>query len=239
MKIKLILIFILFFIFNLPASDEERLNTLPLGPSKFKNFLSTIGNKQIIETSSGKVVSISDMIEKNKNTDIFIIGEFHNSYSCHEFQRDFIEALVKTYPKIIVGFEFFKRIDDVVLEQWRKGEISEKELIEKTGWYRSKSFNYGYTKIIMDVIKKHRINAIGLNIPRKIVRRVSTRGFNSLSEQEKKLFPGINTPSIEHKYYIKSIFGKPAVQSEKWFENVYSAQKCWDIVMAESMTKIL
>jgi S1-C subfamily serine protease len=51
----------------------------------------------------------------------FIIGELHDGYARHEFQRDLIEALVAKHPKVVVGFEFFQRQDEEALELWRTG----------------------------------------------------------------------------------------------------------------------
>lgn len=214
-------------------------NTLPLGPSKFKFTIDKIEKDQVIRTATGKIVTLEDIVNQNPDTDVFIIGEAHNNYQCHTFQRDFIETLYKKYPKIIVGFEFFWREDNELLEQWRNDRITEDELIKKTGWYKRGAQHYGYTRLIMDVLKKYRVKTIGLNIPRSILRTVSRKGFDKLSADEKKLFPTINIPNPEHEYFIKSIFGTFAAQVPMWFKNIYAAQRSWDVVMAESMRQTL
>ncbi len=237
MKIIYVLLFLMIIGNTLPADSQE--DILPLGPSKYKFIIDKIEKDQIIQTTTGKVVTLEDIINQNMNTDVFIIGEAHDNFQCHTFQRDFIETLYKKYPKIIVGFEFFWREDNEVLEQWRYSQITEGELINKTGWYKRGGQNYGYTRIIMDIIKKYKIKVIGLNVPRSILRTVSRKGFDELSEDEKKLFPTLHIPNPEHEYFIKSIFGTFAVQVPLWFKNIYTAQKCWDVIMAESMRQTL
>ncbi len=221
------------------ADDESKQNTLPLGPSEYKFEIGQVEKDKIIETATNKVVTLADIVKNSKNSDVFIIGEAHNSYECHTFQRDFIDTLYKENPKIIVGFEFFLREDNETLESWLQGTISEAELLQKAGWYKKTSFNYGYTRLVMDVIKKHKIKVIGLNIPRTILRQVSRKGYPSLSAEEKKLFPTIGIYNREHEYFIKSVFGSFAVQMPMWFTNIYNAQKCWDVIMAASMRKVL
>lgn len=218
---------------------DSQYDVLPLGPSKYKFIIDKIEKDQIIDTAAGKVVTLEDMINQNMGTDVFIIGEAHDNYQCHTFQRDFIETLYKRHPKIIVGFEFFWREDENVLEQWRHGRISEDDVIKRTGWYKRGGQNYGYTKLIMDIIQKYKIKTIGLNVPREILRTVSRKGFDQLSAEEKKLFPTLHIPNPEHEYFIKSIFGTFAAQVPMWFTNIYNAQKCWDVVMAESMRQTL
>ena len=218
---------------------ENNQDILPLGPSKFKFIIVKIEKDQIIQTATGKTITLEDIFLQNLNTDVFIIGEAHDNYQCHTFQRDFIQALYKKYPKLIVGFEFFQRSDDPILEDWRNGKINEEDVIKKTGWYKRGGQDYRYTRLIMDVIKENKIKTIGLNIPRDILRTVSRKGFNSLTKEEKALFPTIHIPNPEHEYFIKSIFGTFAAQVPMWFQNIYNAQKCWDVIMAESMRQAL
>ena len=238
--LKLIcMMFFLVIIIENPLPADSKDDILPLGPSKYKFIIDKIEKDQIIQTASGKVVPLEGIINQNMDTDLFIIGEVHDNYQCHTFQRDFIKALYKKYPKIIVGFEFFWREDNEVLEKWRFSQVTEEELISKTGWYKRGGQNYGYTRIIMDMIKEHQIKVIGLNIPRSILRTVSRKGFKDLSEDEKKLFPTLHIPNPEHEYFIKSIFGTFAAQVPLWFKNIYTAQACWDVIMAESMRQTL
>ncbi len=221
----------------LPADSNQ--DILPLGPSEFKFLIDKIEPDQILRTGSGKPVSLADIIDQNPDTDVFIIGEAHDNFQCHTFQRDFIDALFKKYPKIIVGFEFFRREDNEILEQFRIGQISEADFIKNTGWYQRGSQNYGFTRLVMDTLVKYRVKTIGLNVPRSILRTVSRKGFSQLSPDEKKLFPTLNIPNPEHEYFIKSIFGTFAAQVPAWFDNIYTAQKCWDVVMAESLRQTL
>jgi len=223
--------------FTLPADFNH--DILPLGPSKYKFIIEKIEKDQVIRTETGKPVTLEDIVNQNPDTDVFIIGEAHDNYQCHTWQRDFIEALYKKYPKIIVGFEFFWREDNPILEQWRKGQLTEDEVIKKTGWYERGAQHYGYTRLVMEIIKKHQVKTIGLNVPRSILHTVSSKGFAQLSAEEKQLFPTLNIPNPEHEYFIKSIFGTFAAQVPMWFKNIYAAQKCWDVVMAESMRQFL
>lgn len=236
---RIFVIFMLMVVGSAFTAFASGNDTLPLGPSKYKYNIDKLEKDQIMNTAAGDLVKLQDIIDQNMDTDVFIIGEAHDNYQCHTFQRDFIEALYKKHPKIIVGFEFFWREDDDSLEQWRQGNITEDELIKRTGWYERSGQPYGYTRLIMDIIKENKIKTIGLNVPRSILRTVSRKGFDKLSKEEKALFPTINIPNPEHEYFIKSIFGTFAVQVPMWFTNIYNAQKCWDVIMAESMRQTL
>jgi len=228
---------IIFFAIAVFSSDND---LLPIGKSKNRLDIGKIEKDQIVNTKLNKVISVEEMVKSSLKSDVFIIGEMHTSYDCHKFQTDFIEALFKAYPKIVVGFEFFQRKDDPVLEKWRMGKITEDELLKETGWFEKGSYHYNYTKMIMDLAKKYKIKLAGLNIPRSILRKTSRKGFSTLTKKEKALFPTINVLNKDHRFFIQRVFGEFTMQMPPfWFDNMYSAQKIWDVVMAESMLKVL
>ncbi len=238
MKKSLFFTIIIFFLYiNVFSSDND---LLTIGESKNRLNIGKIEKEQIYDTKTNKIISIKDLVKNNLKSDVFIIGEMHTSVDCHNFQVDFIESLFKSYPKIIIALEFFGRKDNEILEQWRLGKLTEDELLKKTGWFERGSYHYYYTKMIMDLAKKHKIKVAGLNIPRTILRKTSRKGFASLSKKEKALLPTINVLNKDHKFLIQKIFGEFTVQMPSfWFRNIYAAQKIWDVIMAESMIRIL
>ena len=217
-----------------PAEDKA-LDALPIGVSPYRLELAVLPVGKVMDTASGQEVDLPALVRQNLNRDVFIIGEFHDSYACHVWQKDFIEALAKKYPRLLVGFEFFNCGDDPVLDLYLSGKISEAELLQKTGWYQRGAMNFAYTRLVLETVKKLGLKAVGLNVPRELVSRVAKRGFASLSAAEQAMFPGAGRTYPEHEYYVRSTLGEFAVQVPLWFQNVYAAQKCWDTVMAESM----
>lgn len=217
-----------------PATDNA-LDTLPIGASPQRLDLAVLAYGQIMATARGQEIDMPTLVRQNLDKDVFIIGEFHDSYACHLRQKELIEALAKETPRLLVGFEFFNRADDPLLDLYLNGRISEAELLEKTGWYQRGALNFGYTRLVLETVKKLGLKAVGLNVPREIVSRVAKRGWAGLSAAERALFPGAERSHPEHEYFIRSTLGEFAVQVPLWFLNVYSAQKCWDTVMAESM----
>ncbi|TFG80963.1 MAG: PDZ domain-containing protein [Chrysiogenales bacterium] len=217
-----------------PAADNA-LDTLPIGASPQRLDLAVLQVGQIMATARGQEIDMPTLVRQNLDKDVFIIGEFHDSYACHLRQKEFIEALAKETPRLLVGFEFFNRDDDPLLDLYLNGKISEAELLEKTGWYQRGAMNFGYTRLVLETVRKLKLKAVGLNVPREMVSRVAKRGWAGLSAAERALFPGAERSHPEHEYFIRSTLGEFAVQVPLWFLNVYSAQKCWDTVMAESM----
>jgi uncharacterized iron-regulated protein len=221
------------------AADEKALDALPIGPSLHRLEMAVLPAGKVMDTAQGREIDLPALVKENLDKDVFIIGEFHDSYACHAWQKDFIEALAKEHPRLVVGFEFFNRGDDQALELYLDGKISEAELLQKTGWYQRGAMNFAYTRLVLETVKKLGLKAVGLNVPRELVSRVAKRGFAALSQAEQAMFPGSGRTYPEHEYYVRSTLGEFAVQVPFWFQNVYAAQKCWDTVMAESMRQAL
>ncbi len=186
-------------------------------------------------TADGTEIDMAALVRKNLDKDVFIIGEYHDSHACHAWQKEFIEALAREHPRLVVGFEFFQRGDDPALALYLEGKISEDELLQKTGWYKRGSLNFAYTRLVLEAVKKLGLKAVGLNVPRELISRVAKGGFTKLSAAEQAMFPGADRTLPEHEFFVRSTLGEFAVQVPPWFRNVYAAQKCWDTVMAESL----
>ena len=221
------------------AVDDNALDMLPIGRSPQRLVTTALPAGKIMDTASGQEIGLPDLVQQNSDCDVFIVGEYHDSYACHAWQKDFIEALAKEHPRLVVGFEFFNRNDDQALRLYLDGKISEAELLHETGWYGRSAVNFAYTRLVLETVKRLGLQAVGLNVPRELVRRVAKLGLSSLSPDEQALFPGVERTDPEHEYYVRSTLGEFAVQVPFWFQNIYLAQKCWDTVMAESMRQAL
>ena len=221
------------------AVDDSALDRLPIGTSPQRLILAALEAGKAMETAGGVESDIASLVRRTRDRDVFVIGEYHDSYACHAWQKEFIEALAAENPRLVVGFEFFTRDDDPALALYLEGKISEDELLQKTGWYKRGALNFGYTRLVLTAVKRLGLKAVGLNVPRELVNRVAKGGLAKLSVAERGMFPGIERTLSEHEYFVKSTLGEFATQVPLWFRNVYSAQKCWDVIMAGSMRRAL
>ncbi len=172
-------------------ADDKALDALPIGLSPQRLELAVLPAGQVMATAAGQEVDLPALVRQNLDKDVFIIGEYHDSYACHVWQKDFIEALAKEYPRLVVGFEFFNRGDDPALDLYLSGKIGEAELLQKTGWYQRGALNFAYTRLVLETVKKLGLKAVGLNVPRELVSRVAKGGFAKLSAAEQAMFPGV------------------------------------------------
>jgi len=221
------------------AADDSALDSLPIGASPQRLAMAALEAGKVMDNAAGAETDVASLVKRYQGRDVFIIGEYHDSYPCHLWQKEFVEALARERPRLVVGFEFFERADDPALQAYLEGTIDEAELLRRTGWYARSAMNFGYTRLVLETVKKLGLKAVGLNVPRALISRVAKGGFAALSSAERSMFPGVERTLPEHEFYVRSTLGEFAVRVPLWFRNVYAAQKCWDVVMADSMRRAL
>jgi hypothetical protein len=137
--------------------------------------------------------------------------------------------------------EFFLRSHGGLLSRWQAREIDDEQFLREAGWYDRGSYRYEYYRPVMDVARSHGIPVVGLNVPREIPRAVNRSGLDGLSEEQRREIGEIDTSgSPEHRYLIARYFGETvAMLPPGWFDNMYTAQCLWDVVMARSILEHL
>lgn len=172
------------------------------------------------------------MLEELQGIDIVFIGELHDNRKHHKAQLDVIKAIDELDISLAVGLEMFKAEDQEVLDLWL-GERLGLESFIKT-YYDYWRLPWTFYENILTYSKDKEIPLVGLNVPRKISRKVLEQGFHSLnSEDLDKLPPNISCDDIDEAYMG---FIKEAYNVHDWegkdFNYFCEAQMVWDKSMA-------
>ncbi|OGD28421.1 MAG: hypothetical protein A2Y56_11250 [Candidatus Aminicenantes bacterium RBG_13_63_10] len=101
------------------------------------------------------------------------------------------------------------------------------------------NFNFGYYRKIFEYCKEMSIPLRALNVPRDIISRVRMGGWESLSEDQKKLVPALDLTQADHKRLIRAVFSSTELPPQMkgagldmMFEGLYRSQVAWDETMA-------
>jgi len=242
MKIKKIAaISILLFTFSMLFGQEEEDKTLilKLGNKKLKDKVMDVSSGKIFSAKEGKLIPFQKMIKEMKNSDFIYVGETHTSLSMHEVQFKIIQALYKQDRNIFVGLEMFPVSFQDVLNKWSMAILSREKFIQESQWYVNWNYHFGFYEKIFEYVKDHKIPLYALNVPRKIITEIRKKGWDALSDEEKKLVPQPDLSHEEHRSLINTIFegaGHPSPMGGKGmemaFRGLYRAQVAWDEVMA-------
>jgi uncharacterized iron-regulated protein len=242
MKIKKIAaIPILLFTFSMLFGQEEEDKTLILkiGNKRLKDKVMDVSSGKIYSAKEGRSISFQKMIKEMKDSDFIYVGETHTNLSMHEVQFKIIQALYEQDRNVFVGLEMFPISFQDVLNKWSMAILSREKFIQESQWYVNWNYHFGFYEKIFEFVKDHKIPLSALNVPREIITEIRKKGWDALSEEEKKLIPQPDLSHEEHRALIRTIFessGHPPQMKGKGlemaFEGLYRAQVAWDEVMA-------
>jgi uncharacterized iron-regulated protein len=239
MRRFLLLLFVLCGLVATAAASE--IDLLPLGDPDRAYLQAGAMPGEIVDTSTGEVVSVAALAEHVASARVILLGEEHTHLGQKHRIAEILNALAEVQPNLVLGMEFFLEEDRELLAQWGRGEIGGDTFLREVGWYDRGAYRWGYYEPIMEVARRRSIPVVGLNVPREIPRAVNRGGLASLTDEQRARVGVVEVEgSPQHRYLIGRYFGDTIVQMPpRWFDNMYAAQCLWDTVMARSILKEL
>jgi len=234
-------VFFLIFCVYLHSSEEKEDKSLLLqiGEKDYKNKVMDIFPGQIYSQKEGRPISFLKMIKNMKDSCFIYVGETHNSLPMHDIQLKIIQALYGQDNNISIGLEMLPTSVQEILNKWSLGTLTQAEFIREVKWYVNWNFNFGFYEKIFEFAKENRIPLYALNIPRQIIKKIRMKGWDELSDDEKKLVPQPDLTDEEHRILIRTIFESTEIPHQMKgkhldlaFEGLYRAQSAWDEAMA-------
>lgn len=193
---------------------------------------------RITSMSDGREVEFDRMVAELKGARAVFVGEIHDVAAHHRIQLDIIKALHEAGVPLAIGMEMFPAASQRYLDQWVAGRLDPGKFMllyrdywKVSWWHYSDIFLYA---------RDNRIPLIGLNIPKGIMTKVYSKGFESLSEEERKGLPSDVTcdsadpyTGVIQRHYVGHSAGSAS------FAFFCEAQTLWNRGMALFLTNYL
>lgn len=130
--------------------------------------------------ANGKEASYEVLLEASKKTDVLFFGEQHNNPICHWLQLELTRDLFDLKNgALVLGAEMFERDDQLLLDEYLSGQISQKNFEEEAKLWKNYATDY---KPLVEFAKAKKIPFIGTNIPRRYANLVFRNGLESLNQ---------------------------------------------------------
>lgn len=187
----------------------------------------------IVRASDKTEVPSPELLAEIKKADFIFVGEVHTKMLHHRAQLELIKGLKKSGADMAIGIEMFLNDSQEVLDRWVRGEMDEEEF--KAAYKKNWTVPWEQYKDIFLFARENSIPLVGLNISKKIMYQVLTKGFESLTpEQLAELPPGIEC-SVDKVYekFIREAFGGHETEGMT-FQSFCEAQMVWDNGMAHN-----
>ncbi len=219
-------------------SQSFESDRLPIGDLSRKYNFCAVKLDKIFNTQTNKESTFDQMIEQLKNKRIVMIGETHTNQLHHDVQFEIIKGLVEACKPVVLALEMYNPTQNEALAKWSSGKTDPNTFMKQTGFLTSWGHNYRYYKAIFDYAREKHIPLYGANIERKYTSIIGRGGLDSLTAEDLRTIPHIDTSTVEHKFLIKVLMQGMDALMPKQFNNMYPAQSLWDAAMGEGAIKV-
>lgn len=227
-----VILFLLFFFIALPMNAFSETN-------RFNNFPELVAIDDIVHIPTGQKMQFSQLNHFFDCARVLYVGETHAHKASHQVQLKVLKACYEKFGNTIaIGMEMFTRPYQPFLDQWIAGEIDEQRFLEETRWDKEWGYDYLLYKDILDFAREKKIPVIALNAPKELVKMVSKKGLQALSEEEKKQLPEIDTTDFFHRVYLERAIREHTDRSAD-LEKYNDVQSLWEEYMAQTIADYL
>lgn len=193
----------------------------------------------IVETATGRSLSVSELADQVKGADVIFFGEFHDNAAIHELEAALFEALYERKGRnLALSLEMAEQDSQPVLDAYLKGEVPEETyLAQSRPW---PNYKEAYRSAV-EFAKTHDLSVVAASIPRPAAAAYARTGtLDAIPTEWKPYVPEPLYPSslaYERKFtkIMKALKGRAMPVSEETIPKLFAAQSLKDNAMAERL----
>lgn len=190
----------------------------------------------VVDTSTGDVLTFEDMIGRLSRAPVVFVGEIHNSPEDHAAQLSVLRRLATGGQCIEMGMEMFPRAAQPVLDRYIDGEMTEEQFLKEVHWDQVWGFPYRLYRPLIDFARQNHIRILGLNAPQKVISKIAHEGLASLTPEERtQVARDFHLNDPKNRARILEEYNAHGKHEIKDFESFFAAQLGWEETMAEAI----
>ncbi|HYA43237.1 MAG TPA: ChaN family lipoprotein [Syntrophobacteraceae bacterium] len=194
----------------------------------------------VIETATGDVISMDELIGKISKASVVYVGETHTSTEDHKIQLEVLQKLSEAGRCVELGMEMFPATAQPILDRYINGQISEESFLKEVGWKEGWGFPYALYRGLIDWQKQKHMPVLGLNAPNKIVSEIARGGLESLSPEERsQVARQFHLDDPANRERIRKAYSEHEKGKIKDFKSFFEAQLAWEETMAQTIVERL
>ena len=133
--------------------------------------------------------SLAQTMEQINDARVVLVGETHTRLDHHLVQLEILKLLYQKSAKLAIGVEWFQRPYQKHLDAFIAGEMSEQEMLHRTGYFERWRYDYRLYRPIIQYARAHKIPLIALNASTELSHALGKSGFDELSAELKDQLP--------------------------------------------------
>lgn len=171
---------------------------------------------QLINTATGEIMELNALADRLLDADVIYLGEKHDNPEHHRRQNEIIKALIARGKRPQLGFEFFSVSDtplllDFVDSHRAKHSDTVEERVEtmlrkQLGWDDKSDTLWPYYFELLSLAKNESLLAAGLDLSDAQKRRITRKGWDNLTDIEKRSVFSTRLDDKTYRDYMFEIF---------------------------------
>lgn len=206
-----------------------RIATLPLAGCAF-------------DGRTGRPVPLQTLFARAGAADVVYAGEKHDSAAHHRAQASLLSALLAADPRAAAAFEMLHVTHQPSLDSYLSGATDAAGFRTAVDWPKTWGFPFALYEPLFDLLRAGSRRGAALNVPKRVVTKVSISGLASLTPQERAFVPAGFTRPTDPAYLAmlgkvyRAHGGDP---SDAGFPNFVDAQALWNEGMADALVRFV
>lgn len=193
----------------------------------------------ILHVPSGTYIEHEQMLDAATDARLVYVGETHDNPASHRLQLDLLRRMCERYPdQVTIAMEMFTPAQQSVLDQWRAGELSEKEFLRQSNWNQVWRMDFAYYRELLQFARERRVPILGINADKKLVTQVGRQEFEQLPPEARATLPTLDRDDPYHQALVEAIFGDHD-KGKSRLGGFQRVQLLWDETMAENIARYL
>jgi uncharacterized iron-regulated protein len=187
----------------------------------------------------GKSATLSALMEKLADERVVYVGETHTAFEDHLLQLEVLKAMHAQSGSLAVGVEWFQWPFQEHLDAYLAGDITEAEMLDRTGYFDRWRFDYRLYRPIVEYAREHDIPLIALNAPAELTQAISRADLEAVEgELHEQLPDSYDFSDAEYSRRLQHFYMQHP-DSGGSFEGFLQVQLTWDETMAQRVADYL
>ena len=197
----------------------------------------SMNDKAVIMPSQTR--SLASILQTEKDARVILVGEQHTRVDHHQVQLETMRYLHENDIDIAVGVEWFQQPFQSHLDDFLGGNITEKQLLNRTEYFDRWAYDYRLYQPILLYAREHGIPLVALNAARELSKLVTKKRFEDLPDELKQQLPAsFDWSDKAYEKRLETVF-RMHPDFPGTFEGFLRGQLLWDETMAENAADYL
>ena len=212
---------------------------------------------QVLDARTGRQIDTAQFWIQLGQARAVCVGEDHSNPHHHWAQLEIVKQLAANKPaneRLALGLEMVQRPFQGVLDDFGAKRIDAAALRARVGWDDRWGYDYGFYGATLDAAVAAGARLLALNAARELTKKVSHKGLDGLSAEERAQLPELDLKDAKHRAWFDALMdsmGGTSAHSKKpeteptaenpheaapampTAEQIYSVQVIWDESMAD------